>query len=133
MAWHPKTLGDALASGEVVETVRDPETNEVLVAGWPHKDHKTRGRIYGCSVCDQFRKPGLLVDIRHLPITGEFVCDNCWTDWERRAIPVDGNPSAPVDRKQWKRRWLLAHSAPQWVIDKVDGLRPVDPYGNQGG
>ncbi len=89
------------------------------------------GKIRERIECECGRKvwPWVLVDCRHLPISQNWACDGCWTNWQRRKTPIDAGPDFIVSgspsrdqriavRLAWERRWLKAHSAtPQEIAD----------------
>lgn len=84
---------------------------------------------YLCS-CGTWRPAFMIVDVRALAIGQDYACDNCWTDWERRGVVVDGG-AEPQNRKEWRERWAQAHGAPQEVIDKIKQTRTPPAYGRR--
>jgi len=112
MSWIPKTLLDAS-----IET-RAAIDSHMGSAG---KD------VYKCK-CGAAVVASRMVDVRHMDYDQDFACDGCWTRWERIGIMSDGTKSQPQDRREWQKRWLVAHSAPQSEVDKLTRLRPVPKY-----
>lgn len=96
--WIPKTLLDAINSGESVSVDQD------------------RAGRYKCPNCGVGRPAAAIVDVRHLPIEEEFCCDCCWTTWEREERSIDGGP---VTRTEWRERWAKALNAPPEVVEKI--------------
>ena len=79
---------------------------------------------YQCPNCKAFRVSDCIVDVRNLPIPEDWACDVCWTKWERTARVVDGG--LPINgRFDWRRRWVIAHSAPAEIAQKFERLQAL--------
>ena len=96
--WRPDSLQESLQDGE--SFVRD-----------------RHGR-YQCPNCSAFRSAAIIIDVRALPIPEDWACDVCWTHWERTGRIVDGGDAIAAGRFEWRRRWVLAHGAPNSIIEK---------------
>ena len=78
-----------------------------------------RAGRFECPTCKAFRHAAVIIDVRHLPIPEGFACDVCWTHWERTGRIIDGGPAISGTNKfEWRRRWVIAHNAPQAIVDK---------------
>lgn len=110
MAWHPPTYNPA---DGLLETRQQRHR--------PYPEHQ-------CPGCLSWVRAERLIDVRSLLIDQTFACDGCWTDWQRRGVPVNGE-QAPANRKAWLVNWLAAHNAPQEAIEKVEATRDPDAYG----
>ena len=101
MGWRPKSLLESIVEG----------------ADFPRDRH---GR-YQCPSCKAFRHVGVIIDVRHLPISEDFACDVCWTQWQRTDRIVDGG--GPINgRFDWRLRWVIAHRAPTEIVEKFQSL-----------
>lgn len=112
--WRPATLAETIAAG-------------LDVSEWPTRQPRGAPEVrYRCP-CGAHVQPARLIDCRSLPIEQDWACDGCWTRWCREGVIFDDGEPIP-DRREWQRRWLKAHGAPDDVVAKVTLSRPVEPY-----
>lgn len=71
-----------------------------------------------CPTCGVKRHDFQIVDCSSLPIAEDWACDACWTSWMREGRNVTGHPQPPQSQAEWSRRWVVAHGAPQEIIDR---------------
>ena len=97
--WRPNTLLEAIENKE------------------DHGIESDGGGRYICPNCRVIRSAAIIVDVRSLLIAEDWACDVCWTHWERNGRVVDGGEE--IDgRFDWRRRWVIAHGAPDSIVEK---------------
>ena len=57
------------------------------------------GTLARCD-CGQLRHSFVIIDVRHIDgVDQDFACDGCWTDWQRRRVPLHENHVTDVGKK----------------------------------